>query len=302
MSDSMHEPASQTPASLAPLVDRISDRLQGLLRPLTGATQKPPRFLKSLLSGTLLGHPLHPAITDIPIGAWTLTVILDIIWLISPGANAWAARGALVALIVGLIAALGALITGMADWSDTYGAERTVGLYHGLLNTLAFILYLISFIVRLVAPSSESIIATVLGFIGFIALLIAGFLGGDLVFVKGTNVNHTAWEAGSDDFEAVLPVSEVAENRLYRVTVAGTPVVLLRQGEQYYAISATCSHAGGPLDEGALSGDVVECPWHGSRFCLRDGRVLTGPATVNAPRYTVRIHNGQIELKRQGGH
>jgi nitrite reductase/ring-hydroxylating ferredoxin subunit len=45
-------------------------------------------------------------------------------------------------------------------------------------------------------------------------------------------------------------------------------------------------------------GDVVECPWHGSRFCLRDGRVLTGPATVNAPRYDVHVRNGQVEVRR----
>jgi nitrite reductase/ring-hydroxylating ferredoxin subunit len=82
------------------------------------------------------------------------------------------------------------------------------------------------------------------------------------------------------------------------VTASGVPVVLLRQGKQFYAISATCPHAGGPLDEGTLTGDVVECPWHGSRFCMRDGRVLTGPATVNAPRYEVRLSNGQLEVKR----
>jgi nitrite reductase/ring-hydroxylating ferredoxin subunit len=77
-------------------------------------------------------------------------------------------------------------------------------------------------------------------------------------------------------------------------------VVLLRQGLQFYAISATCPHAGGPLDEGTLTGDIVQCPWHGSRFCMRDGHVVTGPATVNAPRYDVCVRNGQVEVKRIG--
>src|SRR5205807_5643212 len=116
-----------------------------------------------------------------------------------------------------------------------------------------------------------------------------------------TGVNHTAWEAGGEDYEAVLPVAEVKENTLHRVTVAGIPVILLRQKESFFAISATCPHAGGPLDEGTLSGDRVECPWHGSRFCIREGRVLTGPATVNAPRYEVRVRNGQVEVKRISG-
>jgi nitrite reductase/ring-hydroxylating ferredoxin subunit len=122
------------------------------------------------------------------------------------------------------------------------------------------------------------------------------------VFTLGTAVNHTAWEAAADDYVPVLPLAEAAEDRLYRVTVAGVPVVLLRAGERFFAISATCPHAGGPLDEGPLADGVVECPWHGSRFRLRDGRVLTGPATVDAPRYDVRVRDGQIELRRAGGH
>ena len=97
-----------------------------------------------------------------------------------------------------------------------------------------------------------------------------------------------------------MPLEGVEENKLYRVTAAGVPVVLLRQGLQFYAISATCPHAGGPLDEGTLTDDVVECPWHGSRFRMRNGRVLTGPSTVNAPRYAVRVRNGQVEVKRIG--
>jgi nitrite reductase/ring-hydroxylating ferredoxin subunit len=134
--------------------------------------------------------------------------------------------------------------------------------------------------------------------VGLVCVLYAGYLGGEMVFTKGTGVNHTAWEAEGSDYEAVLPVEGVEENTLYRVTASGVPVVLLRQGKQFYAISATCPHAGGPLDEGTLTGDVVECPWHGSRFRLRDGRVLTGPATVNAPRYDVRVRNGQVEVRR----
>ena len=89
-------------------------------------------------------------------------------------------------------------------------------------------------------------------------MLYAAYLGGEMVFTKGTGVNHTAWEAASEDYEAVLPFEKVTENTLFRVTASGVPVVLLRQGEQVYAISATCPHAGDPLAEGSLQGDVVE--------------------------------------------
>jgi nitrite reductase/ring-hydroxylating ferredoxin subunit len=113
-------------------------------------------------------------------------------------------------------------------------------------------------------------------------------------------VNHTAWEAGSRGYKAVMPVANMPDNHLERVMVAGTPVVLLRLGDKYCAISATCSHAGGPLDKGTLEGDIVTCPWHGSRFSMRSGHVLTGPATIAQPRYDVRVRDGQIELKRLG--
>jgi nitrite reductase/ring-hydroxylating ferredoxin subunit len=236
----------------------------------------------------------------VPITAWVLTALFDIIWLITH--STWSAYAAFVTVIVGLLGALGAIVTGLTDWSDTYGSERRVGLNHALFNALATLLYFVSFVLRLLAGPGDSISAAIIGFLGLASVSYAAYLGGEMVFTKGTGVNHTAWEMGSEDYEAVMPLESVEENKLYRLAVAGVPVVLLRQGLQFYAISATCPHAGGPLDEGALQGDVVECPWHGSRFCMRDGRVLTGPATVNAPRYDVRVRNGQVELKRIGDH
>ncbi len=288
------------PAQTAPepWLERFSDGLQHVVKVSVGANGKPPRLFRSLLNGTWLGHPLHPAITDVPIGAWTIAAIFDIIWLIAPVANVWASHAAFVAVIVGLIGALGAAVTGLTDWSDTYGSERRVGLYHAILNVTATLLYLISFILRLLDSSNENVAAAILGFLGLIAVLSAAFLGGDLVFAKGTGVNHTAWETAGKDFVAVKPLSELEENKLVRVNLSGAPVVLLRQGERIYAISARCTHAGGPLNKGSLTGDVVECPWHGSRFRMSDGQVLTGPATNNAHRYEARVRDGQVELRR----
>lgn len=294
------EPSSGEAASQpmpAPL-ERLSDTLQEAIKVVVGTHRKPPRRLKSFLNGTWFGHPLHPVLTDVPIAAWLLTAVFDIIWLIAPVQNHWAALGAFVSVIAGLVAGLGAIVTGLTDWSDTYGAERRLGLSHAFFNACAFVLYLVSFLLRWLDGPGDSIAAAILGFLGLLSLLYAGYLGGELVFTKGTGVNHTAWEAASEDYEAVMPVEQVEENKLYRVAASGVPVVLLRQGEQFFAISATCPHAGGPLDEGPLTGDIVECPWHGSRFCLRDGHVLTGPATVNAPCYSVRVRNHQVEVKR----
>jgi nitrite reductase/ring-hydroxylating ferredoxin subunit/uncharacterized membrane protein len=294
------EMAPAPPPEPQPFTEQLSDMLQHWIGVIVGSQRKPPRRLKSLLNGTWLGHPLHPVITDVPVTAWILTAVFDVIWLIAQ--PTWAAYGAFVSVIVGLFGALGAIVTGLTDWSDTYGAERRVGLNHAFFNACATILYLVSFILRLLAGPGDGIAAVILGFIGLASVIYAAYLGGDMVFTKGTGVNHTAWEAGSEDYEAVMPLEGVEENKLYRVTASGVPVILLRQGLQFYAISATCPHAGGPLDEGTLEGNVVECPWHGSRFRMRDGRVLTGPATVDAPRYDVRVHNGKVAIKRVGEH
>src|SRR5205807_2180320 len=120
--------------------------------------------LKSLLNGTWFGHPLHPAITDLPIAAWTLATIFDIAWLIAH-AN-WAAYGAFVAIIVGLVTALAAIVTGLTDWSDSYGTERRVGLNHALFNALAFVLYLVSFVLRLLIGPGDNIIAFIVALAG----------------------------------------------------------------------------------------------------------------------------------------
>ena len=298
-STSPEQGTPQDTAPATPLTDRISDALQNAVKAVIGSNRKPPRRFRTLLNGTWLGHPLHPAITDVPIGAWLLAVIFDIIWLIAPDANAWAARGAEAAVLIGILGALAAAVTGLTDWSDTYGAERTVGLYHAGLNTLALVLYVVSFILRLTVPSGESLAAAILGFIAVIAVLVAAYLGGDMVFGKATGVNHTAWPEGSHEFTPAIPVAEMPENSLKRVVVAGVPVVLVKLGDSYAALAATCTHAGGPLDEGELQGTRVQCPWHGSRFDLRTGAAVTGPASMGQPRYDVRVRDGQIELKRR---
>src|SRR2546429_1061691 len=269
-----------------PFAERLSDALQHIIQVIVGSNRKPPRRLRSLLNGTWFGHPLHPAITDVPVTAWVLTALFDIIWLITH--STWSGYAAFVTVIVGLLGALGAIVTGLTDWSDTYGSERSFGFIHALFNSLATLLYLVSFILRLLAGPGDSISAAIIGFVGLARVSYAAYLGGEMVFTKGTGVNHTAWEMGSEDYEAVMPLESGEENKLYRVTLAGVPVVLLRQELQLYAISATCPHAGGPLDEGTLQENVGAgvapapqegpppgWPSHWFCFCFRDCRHLT---------------------------
>jgi nitrite reductase/ring-hydroxylating ferredoxin subunit len=63
---------------------------------------------------------------------------------------------------------------------------------------------------------------------------------------------------------------------------------------QFYATQNKCTHAGGPLCEGGLWGDIVQCPWHGSEFNVRTGEVVSGPARVPIKAYRVSVHDGVI--------
>jgi nitrite reductase/ring-hydroxylating ferredoxin subunit/uncharacterized membrane protein len=286
------------------VVNRFIDRQHWLepvadfLQKVVGGTYKvlgnPGRSLKTFMHGTWLGHPLHPVITDIPLGAWTLALLFDIIYLLR-GTHGWVSA-ADVSIVVGLLGALGAAVTGYTDWNETIGRERRVGVAHGLLNTVVIVIYLASLSLR-VSGSSRGL-AIVLALVGYALVLTAAFLGGDLVFGIGTGVNHHAWQEVPTKFTKVLLEGQLASGVLVKGMAGDTPILLYKKGDTVCAISETCSHAGGPLSEGVLDGNLVQCPWHASRFDVCTGQVKGGPATISQVRYETRIQNGQIEVRR----
>jgi nitrite reductase/ring-hydroxylating ferredoxin subunit/uncharacterized membrane protein len=275
-------------------LEPVADFLQKVVAGTYKLLGKPGHDLKTLVHGTWLGHPLHPVLTDIPIGAWTLAVLFDIIYLFR-GTHGWVSA-ADVTIFVGLLGALGSAITGYTDWSDTFERERRVGIAHGLLNTTAIVVYLVSLIIRVGGGSRG--LAIVLALIGYGIVLTAAFLGGDLVFGIGTGVNHHAWQEVPTKFTRVMLEGQLTDNTLVRAMAGDTPILLYKKGDSVCAISETCSHAGGPLSEGEVDGSIVQCPWHGSRFDICSGLVKGGPATISQVRYETRIQNGQIEVRR----
>src|SRR5690349_3700484 len=80
------------------------------------------------------------------------------------------------------------------------------------------------------------------------------------------------------DFAAGIPLSEIADGSLTLGHAHGEQVVLARQGDDLFAVGATCSHWGGPLADGLLDDDTVRCPWHHACFSLRTGEPLRSPA------------------------
>ena len=198
-------------------------------------------------------------------------------------------------LLLGILGASGAAVTGVTDWSDLEGTDRRVGFLHGLLNGGILLVNIASLVLRLAGKRRAGV---ALSTTGYLASLFSAYLGGELVFAKGIGVNHVAWEGGSDDFVAVMDEKDLAEGKLTRVDAAGIPAVLLKQGNTIYAIGATCTHLAGPLDEGTCTDGVVTCPWHGSSFRMSDGSVVNGPAVYAEPTFALRVRNGKIELRR----
>lgn len=274
-------------------LEQVADPVQQSVQKFFNGPGAWRRQLKNALHGTWLGHPLHPAITDVPIGSWTATLLLDTLWLFNQ--NDDIATGADATLVLGLVGAGGAAVAGLTDWSDTDGTDRRVGILHGLLNSGVTATNLLSLVLRRTGMRRAGIL---LSGLGYLVSAYSATLGGELSYAKGIGVNHVAWEGGPDDFVAVMPEGDLLENKLTRVEASGIPVVLLRQGKTIYAIAATCSHLAGPLDEGTVSDCIVTCPWHGSRFRMDDGSVVEGPAVYAQPTFAVRVRDGQIELRR----
>jgi nitrite reductase/ring-hydroxylating ferredoxin subunit len=137
----------------------------------------------------------------------------------------------------------------------------------------------------------------VLSTTGLVITSVSGLLGGDLAYKLGIGVSRVAFEEPAGDWAAVIGIAELEDGTLKRVENDGEPLVLLKVGDTVYAASATCTHVGGPLDEGQLSGTCVTCPWHGSEFDLRDGRVIHGPATAPIHAYEARVTDGQVEIR-----
>ncbi|HEX3067602.1 MAG TPA: Rieske (2Fe-2S) protein [Thermoanaerobaculia bacterium] len=251
------------------------------------------KAVKNALHGTWFGHPLHPALVAIPLGAWTVAAILDSMESLSGRKELGA--GADAAVAIGIAGALGSAMTGATDWSETDGRGKTIGLLHGLLNLGATALYTTSLFMRRKQRSN----AVALSMLGFAISSAAGYLGGHLVFGEQIGVDHTATPQASepDRFRVAIASDEIKANKPTRVTVGDNDIVLVKRGEDIFALSATCPHLGGPLDEGKLVDDAIECPWHGSQFALEDGHIINGPATFPARCYEVRVRAGNVEVR-----
>jgi nitrite reductase/ring-hydroxylating ferredoxin subunit/uncharacterized membrane protein len=247
--------------------------------------------LKDVLSGTWLGHPVHPMLTDVVIGSFTSASLLDVF-----GPDRDGASQRLIGL--GLLAYLPTAATGMNDWADTEVTDdgiRRVGLVHASCNAIGASLYALSWMAR---RRRAKRLGAVFGLAGMTVMTAGGYLGGHLSMTKGVGPAETVFDQGPTEWTPAADASLLDNGRPQRVVVDDTPVLLLRQGDEIFAIHDRCSHRGCSLSEGAIEGGDVVCACHGSRFSLRTGAVKHGPATASQPAFQVRVEDGRVEVRR----
>ncbi len=279
----------------SPAAQPIDEKLQKLVdKALYNGGRPAAQKIRNFLNGAWLGEPLHVVLTDVPIGAWTVAMVCDALELAS-GRREFA-LAADTSIAIGLAGAFGAAATGVADWSDVDPPARRLGLLHGLLNLGVTALFTTSLVMRRKESRTRGRITAALG---YALMSYTAHLGGKMVYEHRVGVDRTDGQPFPEDFVAVIPESELLDNKPTRAIHNGVPILLIRREGRIFGMAETCSHFSGPLSEGKLVDDTIECPYHASRFALEDGRVINGPAVHPQPCMEVRVRNGQIEVRRK---
>jgi nitrite reductase/ring-hydroxylating ferredoxin subunit/uncharacterized membrane protein len=287
----MGETISQRIVDALPFLDRIADGVQPKVQE---AVEAGGTTARNVLDGVWFEAPLHPALTDVPVGSWTAALIFD--GLDAATGSRAMKNAADASLVVGVVGALAAATTGLSDWRYLSGGSRRMGVAHGLMNTLALLLNVVSLVLRATGRRNAGRLTFLAGYSISGA---AAHIGGELSYKYALRVNRNVFGgSGPDEFTTVLDEDELSQDGMRRVEANGVGILLSRSSSgNICAISATCNHFGGPLEQGDREGDTVVCPWHKSRFDLCSGEAIDGPAVFAQSRYEVRARDGRIEVK-----
>jgi nitrite reductase/ring-hydroxylating ferredoxin subunit/uncharacterized membrane protein len=264
------------------------DRVAGAVQRAVRRTVPQESDVKDALSGTWLGHPVHPLLTDVVIGAWTSAWFLDLLG----GEEMHAASDRLVG--IGVLAGLPTAAAGLSDWAELGGGARRVGVVHAAGNTTALTLYTLSWLAR---KSGRRRLGVFLSMLGSGAATFAGFLGGHLTYARGVGVDQTAFEQLPQVWTPVMDEGELRNGELAVGRAKWFDVLLYRADERIHAMLDRCTHRGCALHRGTTDGETVTCPCHGSRFRLEDGALVKGPATAPQVSFEAQIREGQVEVR-----
>ncbi|MEU2950746.1 Rieske 2Fe-2S domain-containing protein [Streptomyces xanthochromogenes] len=265
-------------------LDRITGPLQKAIRAL------PLGPYRAVLQGRPIGHPLHPVLVQVPIGAWTSAAVLDLV----PGGG----RNARLLIGMGVVSAVPAAWAGWVDWAEQPERQLRTGVVHAASNGLAIGLYAGSWAVR---GRGRPVLGRLLAFAGLGVASAGGMIGGHLAFRQavGSNKTEPVDHLVEPGWHPVGSPSEFPEGQGVRRMLGEVPLLVVREPHgEFRVLVDRCSHMAGPLSQGKVADGCVECPWHGSVFRLTDGQNVGGPATAPQPVFETRLtEDGVLEVR-----
>jgi nitrite reductase/ring-hydroxylating ferredoxin subunit/uncharacterized membrane protein len=273
-------------------------------------------ILKDFLEGKPMRHPLHPMLVHFPIGLFLLSVLLDLGSLLFPTVP-YLIRDSFCAMLLGVITALIAAVPGVADYTTIRRDHpgKSTATAHLILNLFVVAIYGIDLGVRSssLAQARVSLLPLILSLVGLGLLSVSGYLGGRLIYDEGIGVgrhkrrtpvpentlhistpNLAANENGSTIFVPVSEAERLQDEETLRVEIDGLVITIAKLEGKFYAFQEFCTHRFGPLSEGSFEDFSVQCPWHNSRFDVRTGKVMQGPAKVDLRTFKTEIRDGNV--------
>ncbi|MFC8618392.1 Rieske 2Fe-2S domain-containing protein [Micromonospora purpureochromogenes] len=270
-------------AALDPVGDRLQRAVQSTLR---------GQRVRDLLHGVWLGHPLHPAMVQVPVGAWISAAVLDLL----PGQR----KAATTLVGLGTVSALPAAVAGLNDWAALARDQRRVGLVHAASNSVALVFYAGSLAARMRGRHG---MGRALAYLGLSAASAGAYIGGHLAYKQGAQVSQSISELHRmpDEWKAIADLATLPQRELITREVDDVSVILYRHGDDVTVMLERCPHQSGPLGEGdvqEIDGHTcVVCPWHGSAFRLNGGEVVHGPAANDQQLLPTRVVDGILQTK-----
>lgn len=252
------------------------------------------------------GHPIHPMLIPFPFAYLAGSALVNT-WARAANRPRWF-RTADHMSRLGIASAFAAAVPGVVDYffavpPKSSGRERATK--HALVNLSALALFGAARIGR--RPDERPSAAAVLAELAGAGLLgVGGWLGGTLVYRNQIGVDHRYANAGKWQVQIALPdasgeidagaADELAVGQMRLVRAGDRRIVVARTSQGLTAFDDRCPHRGGPLSDGALAGDIVQCPWHGSQFDVRDGTVCHGPAEAGIRTYAITERGDRLLL------
>ncbi|MER6596230.1 Rieske 2Fe-2S domain-containing protein [Micromonospora purpureochromogenes] len=270
-------------ARLDPVGDRLQRAVQSTLR---------GQRVRDLLHGVWLGHPLHPAMVQVPVGAWISAAVLDLL----PGQR----RAATTLVGLGTVSALPAAVAGLNDWAALARDQRRVGLAHAASNSVALVFYASSLAARMRGRHG---MGRALAYLGLSAASAGAYIGGHLAYKQGAQVSQSISELHrmTDEWKAIADLATLPQRELITRELDDVSVILYRHGDDVTVMLERCPHQSGPLGEGdvqEIGGHTcVVCPWHGSAFRLNGGEVVHGPSANDQQLLPTRVVDGILQTK-----